>query len=107
MQEVMWRGHFVTPERAREIESLIETKVRPQTYEVFFSYVYWERNQGHQSSALVTLQPLPADLCVAMHRWNYPLPSSVGHALRIDKEMVNAAVGPLPRPLPLSGGELK
>jgi hypothetical protein len=104
MQQVMWRGGFITPERAQEIDNLIKTGAIPQTYEVFFEYAYWDHKQS-QRGAPVTLLPLPDDLCIAMHRWNYPLPASVGHPLRISKEMVNAAVGPLPRPLPLSVGD--
>ena len=97
MRDVIWRDRFITPERARQIEKSLKDEGRPQTYKIFFDYVYWDRGQSRQEGQPVTILPLPDDLCVALHRWNYPLPSSVGRPLRISKDVINAAVGPLPR----------
>jgi hypothetical protein len=99
MRDVVWRDRFVTPERARQIEKSLKDEARPQTYEIFFDYEYWDRGQPRQQGRSVTLLPLPDDLCVALHQWNYPLPSSVGRPLRISKDVINAAIGPLPRQL--------
>jgi hypothetical protein len=100
---VMWHDRFVvSSERAREIDGALRQGDRPQTYEIFFDYVYWDWGQKRQKGQPVTLLPLPGDLCLALHRWNYALPSSVGRPLRISKDVINAAVGPLPRQLPAS-----
>lgn len=97
--EVTWHGRIVTLKRAREIARLREAGARSQTYELFFDYVYWDVAQTRSEGQQITLLPLPDDLCVAMSRWNLPLPASVGRPLRIARERVNAAAGPVPRPL--------
>jgi hypothetical protein len=97
MPEIMWHDRLVTSEGAQQIQKSLKVETRPQTYEIFFDYVYWDRGQSYQAGQPVALLPLPDDLCVALHKWNYPLPSSVGHPLRVSKDLINNAVGPLPR----------
>lgn len=98
--EVIWRGRFVTAERAREIEKLLAADARAQEYEVFFQYVHYaEEKQTREPVSSVTLLPLPDDLCVALISYNFLSPPSVGRPSRVSKGAINDAVGPLPRPL--------
>ena len=95
--EIMWHGRVVTLESAREIEKSLENEPRAQEYEIYFGYAYWDRQQARTKGQPITLLPLADDLCVALQRWNYPLPSSVGRPMRVGKELINKTVGPLPR----------
>ncbi len=101
--DVMWNGRIVTSERALEIKSLLEAKAEPQEYEVFLRYVFWDLEQAPREGQPITLLPLPDDLCIALQRSNYPLPSSEGRPMRISRNAINTAVGPLPRPLSAAG----
>lgn len=102
---VMWNGRVVTSEIAKDIAGAVAAKPQPQRYEIFFSYVYWDRPRTWSMGEPVTLLPLPEDLCLAMYRLRMPFPSTFGRPMRISKSLVNAAVGPLPRPLPVVGDE--
>ncbi len=95
--EVAWQGRPVTPAAARTIQSLEQ----PQEYEIEFNYVYWEQYEKSGGSGSATLLPLPGDLCVAFWKASKPLPPSIGRPLRINREIVNEVVGPLPRQVSL------
>ncbi len=99
MPDVMWRDRFVGEELAQEIEEAQRSEAQPQEYEVFFDYVHWNQEEHLQEGAPAKLLPLPGDLCLALDRPNYPFPSRVGRPLRTDKNVVNEALAPLPRPL--------
>jgi hypothetical protein len=97
---VLWRGQIIYPPVASEIAEALETGLKPQEYEVFFHFIYWGHEQSDDGKRHVMLLPLPSDLCVSLYASNWPLAGpSVGRPLRIDKDLVNAAAGPLPRPI--------
>lgn len=102
--DILWRGRFVAARVAEEIEAAARTDTQLQNYEVFFDYVYWDTDQPRRSGEAVMLLPLPADVCFAIERPRYPFPAAFGRPLRITKDMINQAVGTLPRPIELPSG---
>jgi len=105
---LMWDDRLVvTSTSVRQMATLLGTRAQPQRYEVFFEYVYSDHEHTHAATQPVTLLGLPKDLCVAMERLNYPFPSSVGRPMRISKDVINAALGPLPRSLSIVGEKSK
>lgn len=98
--EVMWRDQFITNRRRQAIDDAIAPEPM-QKYEVFFQYVYWDSDQPRQKGQPVTLLPLPDDVCMAVHQYNYLRSPSLGRPLRISKDLINNAVGSLPRTLPV------
>jgi hypothetical protein len=100
--DVMWRGRFVTGQIAENIKTALGAGAQPQEYEIIVRYTnYKERRSWRPGAEAVTLLPPPGDLCFALVKMNYPLPSTAGRPLRINKEAVKAVLGTLPREIPL------
>jgi len=97
--KILWRDRFVDQEASKQIAAQLKTEPKLQEYEVFFSYSYWDSLEAREEGDPITLLPLPDDLCLSLHKLNYPFAPSTGEPLRIGKEAVNEAVGDLPRPL--------
>jgi hypothetical protein len=95
--KIMWRGRFVTNQTAQDIQSALSISPLPQEYEVFVPYTNWDRRSWRAGMETATLLPAPGDLCLALVELGYPLPSTTGRPLRIEKAAVAAALGPLPR----------
>lgn len=99
MPGIVWQNRFVNPRNVQAINAALEAGAKPQKYEVFFDYAYWDQEERPGKTDPVKLLPLPSDLCLALYRSHHPFGSSVGRPLRISKEAVNNAVGGLPRSL--------
>jgi hypothetical protein len=94
--QLVWNGRILTPTSTRQVAELIKAAGQPQQYELFFTYVYYQKVHPVEGKSM-SLLPLPEDLCVAMKRYNMPFPTSVGRPMRISKDTINAALGPLLR----------
>jgi hypothetical protein len=92
---------MIYPQILSDIADALGNGQNPQEYEIFFEYYYWEDVSDSSGTQWRMLVPLPADLCVSLFELNWPLRSTVGRPLRIDRDIVSAAVGPLPRPIPV------
>lgn len=97
--DVMWRDRLLVAYQSapRDAKAALEAEGRPQNYEVFFRYTYWNSEEVREAGGPVTLLPLPDDLCVSLERGHYAALSAVGEPLRIPREKVNDLVGPVPR----------
>lgn len=93
-----------TPENGGFIEGVILERSsgapagEEREYELLFNY----RNSPVRQPAdtTVTLQPMTEDLCIAFKALNWPVAApTLGPPMRIPRETINAAVGPLPRVL--------
>jgi hypothetical protein len=100
---VMWRGRHVTTEIARDIGRALITA--GQEYEIFVLYSHWDRRSGRPGMTTATLLPPANDLCFALLTEGYPLPSTAGQPLRVDRSAVAAALGPLPREISIARGD--
>ena len=98
--KIMWRNRIVDTEVSREIEEILETGGKPQTYEMFFKYVHSNREDYLRNGTPPVLLPLSDDLCISFTIRDILLGVGVGRPFRIDGNLVNAAVGDLPRPRP-------
>lgn len=98
-EKILWRGRIVGQEVAREIAEELRTNPGPQEYKVFFRYDNWDRSEAREGEDPITLVPIREDLCLSLKKENYPFSPSIGNPLRINKDLVNAAVGELPRTL--------
>ncbi len=98
---ILWRGQIVHPPVSSDITKALENGLKPQEYEIFFEYFHWDHAIDSSGIRRAMLLSLSADLCISLYESNWPLQSTLGRPLRIDRELVNAAVGPLPRPVPV------
>lgn len=102
LPQLIWKDRFLTFRHASDVTRQQQSSEIVQEYEIFFRYVHYDF-EGRTAGEPIELLPLDDDLCVALHRYNYPFASSLGRPLRITKEMVNDAAGPLPRRLAIPG----
>jgi hypothetical protein len=100
-ESILWRDRIVGQKAARQIAEELRAGAAPQEYKVFFRYMNWDRTAPRQNGDPITLVSLEEDLCLSLKKINDPFAPSIGEPLRIDKEAVNAAVGTLPRSLPV------
>lgn len=97
---LVWQNKIVYPPVSKEIDNSLKKSASPQEYEVFFSYIYWGHTDKNDETRHPILMPLPGDLCISMFSGGFFSGPRVGRPLRIDKDLVNAAVGDLPRAAP-------
>ena len=98
---ILWRDQIVYPPVSSDIAEALENGLKPQEYEIFFEYYYWDYEIDSSGTRWRMLLPLPDDLCASLYQQNWPLRPTEGRPLRIDQALVNAAAGPLPRPVPV------
>lgn len=92
----MWRDRIVWPGVDQStFGAALRDQGTTQRLEIVLNYTWWQK-LADDSQDQVTLQPLERDMCVAFQRFNKPFPTTVGAPLRVPKEMVNAALQPLP-----------
>ena len=96
---LIWKGQLVDHDRALEIDSALKASAKPQEYEAFLTYVYYA-DESLKADKTVTLLPLPSDLCVSLARPSGFESFEYGPPKRLDKNIVNKAVGDLPRSQP-------
>ncbi len=98
----MWRDSFVTGKTAPDIEAALKITPEAQEYEIFFPYTNIEEQRPLPRGArFVTLTAPTSDVCFALVKYNMLWPPSEGHPLRIEKQALAAALGPLPRTVPI------
>jgi hypothetical protein len=102
--EIMWRNRSITAGTASEIEASLKDGASSQDYEVFFDYVYWDMGRARQRGEPAVLLPLSDDLCMSFYKFDMPFPTIVGRPMRIDKDIINGTLRPLPRSLPVNSG---
>lgn len=100
-QPILWRNSIVDRNASERIAEQLATGPAPQEYEVFVRYDNWDRSEVRAAGDPVTLVPLQDDVCLSLQKLNYPFAPDIGDPLRISKDLVNRAVGKLPRSLPV------
>lgn len=96
--EVMWKGRFLTRQRASDLKSALAASPQPQAFEIFVPYAHskdWREIEP--GNFAVTLMPPRGELCLSRIEFGYP--TVVGKPLRIGKEAAANALGRLPRTL--------
>lgn len=95
---VMWRGQFVSQRVAEDIEAAAVASSSPQDYEILFPYTHIvETRPLPRGTRTLTVAPPESDLCFALIHHNMMMPPAVGRPLRISRNGLAAALGPLPR----------
>ena len=96
--EILWRDRFIDDHPSSELRAALDTPSSPQEYEFLFPYTsILEQRPLPRGTRTVTQAPPKGDLCFALVQYTMLMPPSVGRPLRIDKEALTAALGPLPR----------
>jgi hypothetical protein len=102
--KLMWRGRIIGDEVSRQIEAALASSPQPLEYEFLFEYTATEETGPLPSGARsVTLAAPASDLCFSLVQYGMLHPPRYGRPLRIPKDAVAAALGALPRSIPIPG----
>jgi len=96
---LLWKGRVLTGQVAREIEAVRSSSQDAQVYEAYVTYTQTEEDPVPKDAKTVTLKALSGDLCFGLFDWG--LLAADGRPLRIERALVERALGTLPRTLEL------